>query len=180
MLHGRKGRSFATTHPSSIPLSIPLSRPRRSMEQAGRVAHGFYWRQLHCSLTAAVFLLVQVEVSGVVGCLGEAHGGCAVAVTDKHLTLVVGTCRVGGAVRAPRAAPSQHQAPGSKWGAPPLQGSLPSHCSCVAQLGCNLPSALWGWPASQFFAQQSVPIQATGCQLLQNTVGDSVKCFAEI
>lgn len=139
VLHGRKGRSFATTHPSSIPPSIPLSRPRRSMEQAGPVVHRFYWRQRHCSLTAAVFLLVQVEVSGVVGCLGEAHGGCAVAVTDEHLTLVVGTCRVGGAVRAPRgtlprAAPSQHQAPGSKWGAPPLQGSLPSHCSRVAQL----------------------------------------------
>lgn len=109
------------------------------MEQAGRVVHGFYWRQLHCSLTAAVFLLVQAVVSGVVGCLGEAHGGCAVAVTDEHLTLVVGTCRVGGAVRAPRsalprAAPSQQEAPNSKWGAPPLQGSLPSHCSRVAQL----------------------------------------------
>ena len=42
-------------------------------------------------------------------------------------------------------------------------------------------TTLWARPSSQFFTQQSVHAQATGCQLLQeNTVGDSVKGFAEV
>jgi len=36
-------------------------------------------------------------------------------------------------------------------------------------------------PSSQFFTQQSVPIWAMGCQLLQEgTVGDSVEGLAEV
>ena len=97
------GRGFASTRP----LSPSLPPCLEAAAQHGRVeARGA--RVLLAAaaphLTAAVFLLVQVEVSAVIRCLGEAHGGCAVAVTDEHLALVVGAWRGGWAVRALRGA----------------------------------------------------------------------------
>ena len=50
------------------------------------------------------------------------------------------------------------------------------------QLGLTpFTTSLWAQPSNQFLTSKHVPVQATGCQLLQeNTVGDSVKGFAEV
>lgn len=101
--------------PPRLSPSLPVSRPRRSTERLGACGARLLLAAAALHLTA-IFGLVQVEVSAVIRCLGEAHGGRAVAVTDEQLALVVGTWRERWAVRAPRGAlprvaPSRHEAP---------------------------------------------------------------------
>ena len=58
------------------------------------------------------------------------------------------------------------------WGTPLLTGH---------QLDLTLiTNFLWAEPSGQFLAK-SVPVQAMGCQIpRENTVGDSIKGFAEV